>query len=251
MKKSPKELGTEPIGKLLMRYAIPAVIAMTATSLYNIIDRIFIGQGVGALAISGLAVTFPIMNLSAAFGAMIGAGGATLISVKLGQRDYKTAQNILGNIVTLNVILGIIFAVVAIAFIDPILMFFGASENTITYARDYMYVILLGNVITHLYLGLNGAIRSTGHPKTAMFATIAAVAVNTVLDAVFINMFGWGIKGAAWATVSAQLVGLLFVLNVLRNQNEVIHLRRGIYHLKKRIVKNILSIGLSPFCMQL
>lgn len=250
-KKSPKELGTENIGKLLMRYAVPAVIAMTASSLYNIVDRIFIGQGVGPLAISGLAVTFPIMNLSAAFGAMIGAGGSTLISVKLGQRDYDTAQNILGNIVSLNIIIGVIFAILAIAFIDPILYFFGASENTIEYARDYMFIILLGNVITHLYLGLNSVIRSTGHPTTAMFATIATVIINAILDPLFIYTFGMGISGAAWATIIAQTVALVLVMKILSNKDEVVHFRRGIYHLKQRIVKNIMSIGVSPFCMQL
>lgn len=250
-KKSPKELGTEKIGKLLMRYAVPAVIAMTASSLYNIVDRIFIGQGVGSLAISGLAVTLPIMNLSAAFGAMIGAGGSTLISVKLGQRDYDTAQRILGNIVSLNVIIGVIFAVLAIAFIDPILYFFGASANTIGYARDYMLIILLGNVITHLYLGLNSVIRSTGHPTTAMFATIATVIINAVLDPLFIYMLDMGIAGAAWATIIAQTLALVLVLKILSNKDEVVHFRRGIYKLRKRIVKNILSIGISPFCMQL
>lgn len=250
-KKSPKELGTEKISKLLMRYAVPAVIAMTATSLYNIVDRIFIGQGVGALAISGLAVTFPIMNLSAAFGAMIGAGGSTLISVKLGQRDYDTAQNILGNIVSLNVIIGVLFAILSIIFIDPILYFFGASENTIDYARSYMFIILLGNVITHLYLGLNSVIRSTGHPTTAMFATIATVIVNAILDPLFIYVFDMGIAGAAWATIIAQTVALLVVVKILSNKDEVVHFRQGIYKLKKRIVKNIISIGISPFCMQL
>ncbi len=250
-KKSPKELGTEKIGKLLMRYAVPAVIAMTASSLYNIVDRIFIGQGVGSLAISGLAVTLPIMNLSAAFGAMIGAGGSTLISVKLGQRDYDTAQRILGNIVSLNVIIGVIFAVLAIAFIDPILYFFGASENTIDYARSYMFIILLGNVITHLYLGLNSVIRSTGHPTTAMFATIATVIINAVLDPLFIYTLDMGIAGAAWATIIAQTLALVLVLKILSNKDEVVHFRRGIYKLRKRIVKNILSIGISPFCMQL
>lgn len=250
-KKSPKELGTEKIGKLLMRYAVPAVIAMTASSLYNIVDRIFIGQGVGSLAISGLAVTLPIMNLSAAFGAMIGAGGSTLISVKLGQRDYDTAQRILGNIVSLNVIIGVIFAVLAIAFIDPILYFFGASANTIGYARDYMLIILLGNVITHLYLGLNSVIRSTGHPTTAMFATIATVIINAVLDPLFIYTLDMGIAGAAWATIIAQTLALVLVLKILSNKDEVVHFRRGIYKLRKRIVKNILSIGISPFCMQL
>ena len=250
-KKSPKELGTEKIGKLLMRYAVPAVIAMTASSLYNIVDRIFIGQGVGSLAISGLAVTLPIMNLSAAFGAMIGAGGSTLISVKLGQRDYDTAQRILGNIVSLNVIIGVIFAVLAIAFIDPILYFFGASENTIDYARSYMFIILLGNVITHLYLGLNSVIRSTGHPTTAMFATIATVIINAILDPLFIYTLDMGIAGAAWATIIAQTLALVLVLKILSNKDEVVHFRQGIYKLRKRIVKNILSIGISPFCMQL
>ena len=250
-KKSPKELGTEKIGKLLMRYAVPAVIAMTASSLYNIVDRICIGQGVGSLAISGLAVTLPIMNLSAAFGAMIGAGGSTLISVKLGQRDYDTAQRILGNIVSLNVIIGVIFAVLAIAFIDPILYFFGASENTIDYARSYMFIILLGNVITHLYLGLNSVIRSTGHPTTAMFATIATVIINAILDPLFIYTLDMGIAGAAWATIIAQTLALVLVLKILSNKDEVVHFRQGIYKLRKRIVKNILSIGISPFCMQL
>ena len=250
-KKSPKELGTEKIGKLLMLYAVPAVIAMTASSLYNIVDRIFIGQGVGSLAISGLAVTLPIMNLSAAFGAMIGAGGSTLISVKLGQRDYDTAQRILGNIVSLNVIIGVIFAVLAIAFIDPILYFFGASENTIDYARSYMFIILLGNVITHLYLGLNSVIRSTGHPTTAMFATIATVIINAILDPLFIYTLDMGIAGAAWATIIAQTLALVLVLKILSNKDEVVHFRQGIYKLRKRIVKNILSIGISPFCMQL
>ena len=250
-KKSPKELGTEKIGKLLMRYAVPAVIAMTASSLYNIVDRIFIGQGVGSLAISGLAVTLPIMNLSAAFGAMIGAGGSTLISVKLGQRDYDTAQRILGNIVSLNVIIGVIFAVLAIAFIDPILYFFGASENTIDYARSYMFIILLGNVITHLYLGLNSVIRSTGHPTTAMFAPIATVIINAILDPLFIYTLDMGIAGAAWATIIAQTLALVLVLKILSNKDEVVHFRQGIYKLRKRIVKNILSIGISPFCMQL
>ncbi len=253
--KSPKELGTEKIGKLLMMYAIPAVIAMTASSLYNMVDRIFIGRigsgAEGALALSGLAVTFPIMNLSAAFGAMIGVGGSTLISVKLGQKDYATAQNVLGNVVSLNIIIGVALGFIAIVFIDPLLMFFGASENTVMYARDYMFIILLGNVVTHLYLGLNSALRATGHPNIAMIATITTVIINSALDPLFIFTFDLGIRGAAYATVIAQLIALIFVLKIFSNKNEVIHFRRGIYKLKKRIVNNMLTIGLSPFCMQL
>ena len=252
---NPKELGTQPVGKLLMRYAVPAVIAMTASSLYNIVDRIFIGhigsEAEGSLALGGLAVTFPIMNLSAAFGAMIGVGGSTLISVKLGQKDHDTAQRVLGNVVTLNVILGILLAVVGIAFINPLLYFFGASENTVSYAREYMFVILLGNVVTHLYLGLNAVLRSTGHPNTAMIATFATVIVNSILDPLFIFTFDMGIRGAAIATILAQVIALAFVWFVLSNKKEVIHLKQGIYGLRRRIVKNVLTIGLSPFCMQL
>ena len=155
MKGTATELGTQPIGKLLVQYAIPAIIAMTASSLYNMVDSIFIGHGVGPMAISGLAITFPLMNLAAAFGSLVGVGASTLISVKLGQKDYKTAQKILGNVVSLNLIIGIGFSTITLLFLNPILYFFGASEATLPYARDYMEIILLGNVVTHMYLGLN------------------------------------------------------------------------------------------------
>ena len=146
------ELGTERIRKLLVQYAVPAVIAMTASSLYNMVDSIFIGHGVGPLAISGLALTFPLMNLAAAFGSLVGVGAASLISMRLGQRDYETARTVLGNVLTLNLIIGISFGAVALVFLDPILYFFGASAETIGYAREYMTVILAGNVVTHMYL---------------------------------------------------------------------------------------------------
>lgn len=259
-----KELGTAPIGSLLMKYAIPAVIAMTASSLYNMVDRIFIGHipNVGTLSLSGLAVTFPVMNLSAAFGAMVGVGASTLMSIKLGQKDYENAERTLGNLVTLNIILGIILGIVGIVFIHPLLTFFGASENTYQYAYEYMFIILLGNVITHLYLGFNAALRSTGHPHVAMIATITTVVINSILDPLFIfdkvdisvfciPGFGLGIKGAAIATVLAQFVALVFVAYKLSNKNDLLHLHPGIYGLRKRIVKSIFSIGLSPFCMQL
>ena len=251
-----KELGTKDVGKLLIQYALPAVVAMTASSLYNIVDRIFIGHigtntEEGALALSGLAVTFPIMNLSAAFGAMIGVGGSTYMSVKLGQKDNKAAERTLGNVVTLNIIIGILLAVFGIIYIDKLLYFFGASKNTVGYAHEYMYVILLGNVVTHLYLGLNATLRSTGHPHIAMIATIATVVINSILDPLFIFAFGMGIRGAAIATILAQVFALGYVWIVMSNKNDLIHLHSGIYGLRKRIVKNILKIGMSPFCMQL
>ena len=248
-KKVPTELGTESIGKLLAQYAIPAIIAQIAASLYNLIDRAFIGHipNVGTDAISGLTNTFPFMNLSVAFGAMIGVGGATLLSVRLGQRDYDSARNILGNLVTLNVIVGVLFAAVSFLFIDEILLFFGASENTLPYARDYMVVILLGNVITHLYFGINAALRSSGHPQQAMTATIMTVVMNAVLTPIFIFVFGMGIRGAALATILAQLVTLIWQTKLLSNPNELLHLQRGIYKLRSDIVKRILRIGMSPF----
>lgn len=245
------ELGTERIRKLLMQYAVPAVVAMTASSLYNMVDSIFIGHGVGPLAISGLALTFPLMNLAAAFGSLVGVGAATLISMRLGQRDYATAQRVLGNVVMLNLLLGVGFGLVALLFLDPILYFFGASDATIGYAREYMTVILLGNVITHMYLGLNSVLRASGHPRKAMYATINTVVINTILDPIFIYGFGWGIRGAAIATVLAQIISLVWQFRLLSDRSELIHFRRGIYRLRRRIVRDVLAIGMSPFLMNL
>ncbi len=242
-------LGTEPVRKLLVQYSIPAIIAMTAASLYNMVDSIFIGQGVGAMAISGLAVTFPLMNLSAAFGAMVGVGASTLISVKLGQRDYRTAQLVLGNVITLNLLLGVLFGAVMLWQLDPVLYFFGASDATIGYAREYMEIILLGNVVTHTYLGLNAVLRSAGHPQMAMSCTILTVVLNTMLDPLFIYTLDMGIRGAAIATILAQIVALTWQFNIFSNRNELLHLKRGIFRLKRKIVTDTLAIGLSPFLM--
>ena len=247
----PTELGTEKIGKLLIQYAVPAIIAMTASSLYNMVDSIFIGHGVGPLALSGLALTFPLMNLAAAFGSLVGVGAATLVSVKLGQKDYDTAQRILGNVVVLNIIIGLLFTLCTLLFLNPILYFFGASEDTIGYARDYMIVILAGNVVTHLYLGLNSVMRSAGHPQKAMYATIATVVLNTILDPLFIFVFDWGIQGAAIATILAQIISLCWLFKLFANKNELLHFHRGIFRLKKKIVKESLAIGMAPFMMNM
>lgn len=249
--KTPTALGTEKIGKLLMQYAVPAIIAMTASSLYNMVDSIFIGHGVGTMAISGLALTFPLMNLAAAFGSLVGVGASTLISVKLGQKDYDTAQRVLGNVFVLNILLGVTFTVVVMVFLDPILYFFGGSEQTIGYARDYMQIILLGNAVTHLYLGLNAVLRSSGHPQKAMYATIATVVINTILDPIFIYGFGWGIRGAAIATVLAQIISLVWQFKLFSNKDELLHFRRGIFRLRRKIVFDSLAIGMSPFLMNL
>lgn len=243
------ELGTKPVGALLMQYAMPAVIAMTASSLYNMVDRIFIGQVVGPMAISGLAITFPFMNLSAAFGAAIGVGSSTAISVKLGQKDYDIAENVLGNSVTLNIIIGLAFGIICLLFLDPIILFFGASENTLPYARDYMVVILIGNIITHMYFGMNNVLRAASKPNQAMYATMFTVVMNAILDAIFILWWGWGIRGAAFATIISQAMALVWQLKLFSNPNELLHLKRGIYRLKADLVKNIIGIGISPFLM--
>lgn len=248
-KKATLELGTKPVGKLLAQYALPAIIAMTAASLYNIIDRVFIGQVVGPMAISGLAITFPFMNLAAAFGAAVGVGASTTISVKLGQKDYESAENILGNTITLNLIVGLAFGGICLLFLDPILRFFGASDATLSYARDFMRVILAGNVFSHMYFGMNAVLRAASKPRMAMFATIFTVGMNILLDVVFILWWHWGIKGAAFATIISQVLALCWQMKLFTNKSELLHLKRGIYKLKSNLVRNIISIGISPFLM--
>lgn len=248
-KKATLELGTKPVGQLLLQYALPAIVAMVASSLYNMVDSIFIGQGVGALAISGLAITFPFMNLSAAFGAAIGIGSSTFISVKLGQRDYKIANKVLGNNVMLNIVVGIIFGGICLMFLDPILRFFGASDNTLPYAKQYMTIILLGNAITHLYFGLNAVLRSASKPRIAMATTIFTVVLNTILDPIFINTLGMGIRGAAIATILSQFVALCWQWRIFSNKKELLHFDYSMFRIDSPIVRNIIGIGMSPFSM--
>lgn len=249
--KSTVELGTKPIGRLLAQYAVPSIVAMMASSLLNIIDRVFIGQFCGPMAISGLAITLPLMNLTAAFGAMVGVGSSTLISVSLGQKDYKKSRRILGNAMSLNLIIGMVVGITALVFLNAILRAFGASENTIGYARDYMVVILAGNVFSHMYLGLNAVLRAVGHPRTAMATTLTAIGVNAVLDFLFIYVFNWGIRGAAVATVVSQTIALAWQMKILTNTDELIHLCKDALRLSNRLVQRILGIGMSPFMMHL
>lgn len=245
------ELGEKPVGKLLMQYAIPAIVAMTASSVYNIVDGIFIGQGVGKEAIMGLALTGPVMSLTAAFGAMVGVGASTLMSVRLGQKDYETARRILGNVVIMNIVMGLVLGFVLQLFLTPILRFFGASDTTLPYAHDFMTVILSGNVVTHLYLGLNALLRSTNRPMKAMYATFGTVGLNCVFAPLFIFGFGWGIRGAGAATILAQVCMLMWQFRLFSSKKDLIHLSRDIMHLRWRIVRESLLIGLSPFLINL
>jgi len=244
-------LAEKPVGALLMQYAIPAIVAMAASSVYNIIDGIFIGQGVGPEAIMGLALTNPLMSLTSAFGAMVGVGAATLMSVKLGQKDYDTAKKILGNVVIMNISLGLLLGFGLLAFINPILRFFGASGATLPYARDFMTIILLGNVVTHLYLGLNAMLRSTNRPQEAMYATFGTVILNCIFAPIFIFALKWGIRGAALATILAQLVMLAWQLRLFSGSSEFIRLNRSIIHLDMKIVRESLLVGLPQFLVNL
>lgn len=244
-------LETEPIGKLLFTYSLPAIAGMVIFSLYNIIDSIFIGHGVGALAISGLAVAFPIMNLTFAFGLLVGIGGASICSIRMGQKDLEGARLTLGNVAILNVITGVAFGALCLLFLDPTLLAFGAGPNTIGYARDFMRIILFGLPVTYTLFNLNHVMRASGYPRKAMLSAVVTVGVNIILAPVFIFALQWGTAGAAAATVLAQFTGMLWVLAHFRNPRSFIHFQPGIYKLRPDIVKSIFSIGMSPFLMNI
>lgn len=245
------ELGTQPVRQLLFRYAMPAIIAMTAASLYNIVDSIFIGHGCGALALGGLTIAKPFMDICAAFGSLVGVGASTIVAIKLGERDYDSAGKVLGNVILLNVILSSIVMIVGLIWMDPILRAFGASDETIVPAREYMQIILGGNILTHIYFGLNNMLRSIGHPKVSMIATITAVTVNIVLDPIFIFALNMGVRGAALATIISQAIAVVWQLTIFCSPHEIVRFHRGIWHLDRKITQRTLSIGASPFLMNL
>ena len=246
---NPHILGTESIGKLLVQYSIPAIIGMTIVSLYNIIDSIFIGHGVGAMAIAGLAITFPLMNLTAAFCNLVAAGGSTISSIRLGQKDMKGVNKVLGNTLMLCWINAVVFGGLTFLFLDDILRFFGASSETLPYARDFMQIILLGTPVTFTMIGMNHVMRATGHPKKAMLTSLATVVFNVILAPLFIFKLGWGIRGAALATLLSQMAGTVWVLNHFMQSSNPIRLHRHFWKMEKRIVGSIFSIGMSPFLM--
>lgn len=245
------ELGTEPIRKLLIKYALPGIIAMTASSLYNIVDSIFIGHGCGALALSGLTVAKPFMDICAAFGSFVGVGASTLLAIKLGERDYRSANQILGNVIVLNIILSSLVMIVGLIWLDPILYAFGASKDTLVYAHEYMEILLWGNILTHIYFGLNNMLRSMGHPRSSMIATIVAVFINIILDPIFIFGWGMGVRGAALATIISQVIAVLWQMTIFFDKREIVHFHKGIWKLEKDITLSSFSIGMSPFLMNL
>ena len=240
-------LGTEPVHKLLLTYALPAIIAMTASSLYNIVDSIYIGRGCGSLAFGALTVAKPFMDICAAFGSLVGVGASSLLAIYLGEKDYERANRVLGNVIVLNIILSAMVMVAGLIWLDPILMAFGASEDTLGYAHEYMEIILFGNILTHIYFGLNAMLRSAGHPRFSMVATLVAVVVNIILDPIFIFGLGMGVRGAALATVISQAVAVVWQFAKFMDKNELVRFHRGIWRLNRHITTRALAIGMSPF----
>jgi putative MATE family efflux protein len=248
---TPHDLGTEKISRLLARYALPAIIAMASVSLYNIIDSVFIGHAVGAMALSGLAISMPIMNIAAALGSMVGIGSAALISINLGEGKRERTFQILGNLVLLNIIIGLTMMVLSFLLLDKVLILFGASPDTLPYARDFMAIILGGNVVTHLYMGFNEILRASGYPQRSMAIMLTAIALTALLNALFLFGFGWGVKGSAMATVLAQTCALGLQIAHFSSKKSFLHFRQGIFRLRRAIVGGILSIGIAPFLLNL
>lgn len=240
------ELARKPVGRLLWEYSLPAVVGMLVMALYNVVDRIFIGQWVGPDAIAGLAVTFPLMNLATAIGVLVGVGSSARMSIVLGANRHDLAERILGNAFTLTMVNGIIYIAVFTIYLDPLLHLFGASENTLPYGREYMLILMPGCLLTNITYGFNNLMRASGYPRRAMMTMLIGAAVNTVLDPLFIYVFDWGIGGAALATDIAMAVSAFFVMAHFFRCDSTLRFRRGIFSLDWKIVAGIISIGAAP-----
>ncbi|MCM1336260.1 MAG: MATE family efflux transporter [Candidatus Amulumruptor caecigallinarius] len=248
---SPTTLGTAPIGRLLVQYSIPAIVASVATSLYNIVDSIFIGRGVGAMAISGLAITFPLMNLVVAFCMLVAAGGAAICSIFMGQKDKDKATQVLNNVLVCCLVHSVVIGGIALIWLDEILELFGATAQTLPYAREFMRVILWGTPLSFVFIGLNFLLRATGYPSKAMMSALISVVINIIMAPLFIFHFRWGIQGAALATLCGQLGGLIWVLSHFLSRKSFIHFGGSPRWVNISIIRKIYAIGLSPFLMNI
>ncbi|MGV8982636.1 MATE family efflux transporter [Clostridium sp.] len=250
-----KELGTESIGKLLLKFSIPAITGMIVSALYNIVDRIYIGHinGVGSYALSGLAITFPISVIIMAFGMLVGIGASAVISIKLGEKDQKTADDILGNALILITIISLVIGILGILFLNKLLILFGASESSIPYAKAYIQIILIGSVFQNIGFGINNIIRAEGNPKMAMLTMVFGAIINIILDPILIFGFNMGIEGAAIATVISQAFNTLWVLKyfTFKNSGSILKIKKANLKLNKHIIKEIFAIGMAPFSMQI
>lgn len=244
-------LGTAPVPGLLLRYSLPAIAGMIAVSLYNIVDSIFIGRWVGPDALTALGVAFPLMNVAFAFGMLLGVGGAAVCSIRMGARDLDGARRVLGNVTILNVCIGVAFCCVGMVALDPVLLLFGASERTIGPARDFMRVFLMSLPIGHSLFNLTHIMRASGYPYKAMASLVLTVVCNAVFAPIFIRVLGWGIFGAALATLCAQAVGLIWVLRHFCSASSSLHFTRGFWGLRWKAVRSVMAIGLAPCLMSL
>lgn len=246
-----KQLGSEKVGRLLLKFSIPAVTGMLVNALYSVVDRIFVGRGVGSVALSGVAVTFPITNVIMALGLLIGVGSAAVISIKLGQKKNEEAEQILGNAVILSIIIPIIFSILGLIFLEPILNILGASTVTMPDAKKFASILLIGAVLQDIGFGLNPIIRSKGDPKTAMNTMLIGAALNFILNPIFIFGLKLGVTGSALATVISQTVCTVWIFRYFTKKNNTLRIKRKNLKLKKSLIKQIVSIGLSPFALQI
>lgn len=244
-------LGTAPIGRLLWHYAIPSIVGMSVNVIYSVVDRIFIAQGAGSLALSGLAVTMPLMTFLQAFGILVGAGASSRISILLGQKRRDEAERLLGNAFLLSVLLSVTTIALCMIWGRPLLREFGASEASLPYALEYMSIVVPGNIFANLTFSYNSVMRATGYPRKAMYTMLIGAALNTILDPIFIFGFGWGIRGAAWATVISMLVGMIFVLSHFTRRDSYLRIRPVFMKPEWKYIASIIGIGVSPFSIQL
>lgn len=246
-----KQLGEEKVSRLLFKFSIPAIVGMLVNALYNVVDRIFIGNGVGSLGIAGITIAFPVMLVMMAFAMLVGIGANSLVSIRLGQNRKEEAEVIFGNAITLLIVFSITITVLGLVFLDPMLKLLGASDQILPYARDYLKIILIGTVFQSTGMGLNNFIRSEGNPKIAMYTMLIGALVNTVLDPIFIFLFHWGMEGAAFATMLAQAVSSIWVFAYFLRGKSLLKIRRCNLKIKPIITRSILALGIAPFAMQL
>lgn len=247
-----QELGTAPVGKLLLKYSLPAVVGTVISAVYNIIDSIVIGHAIDdPNVVSGIAVTFPVMNVITALGMLIGAGAATRVSIVMGQKDLRVAQIILGNCVQLTLIIGVLYAATFAIFIDPILRVFGASDNSLPYAREFMLWVLPGCVLMNLTFSYNNVMRASGYPAKAMYTNMIGAVINVILAPLFLFGFKWGIRGAAIATDISMLITATWVMSHFFNKNNTLHFVKGTFKFNWPIIRGVLYIGMAPFLINI
>lgn len=244
-------LRIQRISSLLLHFSLPAIVGMVVNSLYNIVDRIFVGRGVGSIAIAATTVAFPMMIILMAVAILIGVGATALISIRLGEQKKEEAERVAGNAMAMMILLPALCAVIFLIFTEPLLILFGASREVLPYAKDFLQIIMLGSVFGSISMGMNNFIRAEGNPRMAMYTQLLGAGVNVVLNYIFIFQFGWGIKGSALSTVIAQFVGAVWVLSYFFGGRSLVKIRLKNLRPRGPILMSIMAIGFAPFAMQI